>query len=133
MRELCHRDVLERDGGELGGGVRELLSRRVLGDNRRDRVRELQRGELLGGYRREIVHRVRGVLGGGVFGCFRRKQFDCVCAVSGGEVFNRGGGERVLELQRGEVLGYSWRDLVRHVSELLGYVVLERRLELLQL
>ena len=72
----------------------ELFGRQVL-TARRERVRELQRGELLRRDRRDLVRRVRGVPGGGVFGDGGREQFDCVCIVSGRDVFKHCGGERV--------------------------------------
>jgi hypothetical protein len=71
-------------------------------------VRELQRGELLGGDWRDLVRRVRGVPGGGVFGDGGREQFDCVCFVSGGDVLERDGcklGGRLRDLRGGDIRG----------------------------
>ena len=74
---LCQRQRSVRGvcGGDMGGGrgvgLYELSTREILGRGGREQckyMRALQRGELLGGYRRELVRRVRGVPGGGVLG-----------------------------------------------------------------
>ena len=76
----------------------ELFGRDLL-TARRERVRELQRGELLGRDRRDLVRRVRGVPGGGVLGDGGREQCERVCAVSGRDVRQRDRRERVYKMR----------------------------------